>query len=358
MALWLAVAGAAAADRFDDWDQDKNGRLTREELPAGLRKNFEAVDADRSGFITRAEHEAFLGRNRGRRDPAVRDAEIRVLPDLAYAGGGNPRQTLDLFLPKAQSDQRRPLVVFIHGGGWQKGSKQGALGRLRGLLAGGRYAGAAINYRLTDEAAWPAQIHDCKAAIRWLRAHAGDYGYDPEKIAVWGTSAGGHLAAALGVTGDVKALEGALGAHGDVPSSVACVVNYFGPSNLLTMDDHESSIEHNAPGSPESKLLGGPVQDVKAAAREASPATHVSQGDAPMLIAHGTRDRLVPFPQSEDLAARLREAGVPVYLVKMVDAGHGFRSPELDRRVAAFLAKYLRGDDDSAIATSPIPPGR
>ena len=230
------------------------------------------------------------------------------------------------------------------------------MNRLRPILADGPYAGASINYRLSAEATWPSQIHDCKAAIRWLRAHAEEYGFDPGKIAVWGTSAGGHLVAALGVMGDVPALEGSLGDHAEVSSSVTCVVDYFGPAELHTMDDHPSKIAHNAPDSPESKLLGGPVPEMKKAARNASPITHVSHPDAPILIAHGTDDELVPYQQSVDFAAVLKSKEVPVYFITMEGAGHGFRSPELERRVGSFLGKYLLGKD-APIATTPIPKG-
>ena len=217
--------------------------------------------------------------------------------------------------------------------------------------------GAAINYRLTNEASWPAQIHDCKAAIRWLKAHAREYGYDASRVAVWGTSAGGHLVGMLGVSGDVPGLEGKLGKHLEQDSGVTCVVNYFGPSNLLTMDDYPSSIKHSAADSPEGKLVGGVLQEMKKVTVNASPVTHVSAGDAPMLLAHGTRDKLVPYQQSVEFSERLSKEGVEFVFITMDGAGHGFRSEELTRRVRAFLSIQLMGKQ-SKLSSGTIAAGK
>ena len=264
---------------------------------------------------------------------------------------------LDLFVPRGKSDKPRPLVVYIHGGGWRAGSKESGFGRLRPFLEETGFVGAAINYRLTNEASWPAQIHDCKAAIRWLKAHAREYGYDADRIAVWGTSAGGHLVGMLGVSGDVPGLEGKLGKHLDQESGVTCVVNYFGPSNLLTMDDFPTSIKHSAADSPEGKLVGGGLVEKKEVTVNASPVTHVSAGDAPMLLAHGTKDKLVPYHQSVEFAGRLEEVGVETVFITMDGAGHGFRSEELTRRVRAFLASQLMGKQ-SKLSSGTIAAGK
>ena len=329
------------ADRFTDWDRNKDGKLQKEELPPSARRNFERVDTNRDGVISLEEHVAFLkGRSAGRQQT---NPDYRTVRNQDYVGEGNQRQMLDLFLPRGKSDKPRPLVVYIHGGGWRAGSKEGGFGRLRPFLEETGFAGAAINYRLTNEASWPAQIHDCKAAIRWLKAHAGEYGYDADRIAVWGTSAGGHLVGMLGVSGDVPGLEGKLGKHLDQESGVTCVVNYFGPSNLLTMDDFPTSIKHSAADSPEGKLVGGALLEKKKVTVNASPVTHVSAGDAPMLLAHGTKDKLVPYQQSVEFSKRLRKEGVEFVFITMDGAGHGFRSEELTRRVRAFLASQLMG---------------
>jgi len=331
------------ADRFKEWDRNKDGKLQKEELPPNARRNFERVDTDKDGVISLAEHKAFLNRRSGGGQRQQAHPDYQTVRNQYYAGSGNQRQTLDLFLPKEQSEKPRPLLVYIHGGGWRGGSKEGAFRRLQPLLEESGFAGAAINYRLTNEASWPAQIHDCKAAIRWLKAHAGKYGYDPERIAVWGTSAGGHLVSMLGVTGDVPELEGKLGKHLDEKSSITCVVNYFGPSNLLTMDDYPSNIKHSAADSPEGKLVGGALLEKKEVAVNASPVSHVSSKDVPMLLAHGTKDMLVPYQQSVELCKGLAKHEVDYIFLTMKDSGHGFRSKKLTEKVREFLAEHLMG---------------
>ena len=267
---------------------------------------------------------------------------VNVERDIAYAGTDNPRQKLDLYLPKEKSG-KLPVVVFIHGGGWKAGDKSSAAPKLLQLVNTGKFAGVSVAYRLTNEAQWPAQIHDCKAAIRWVRGNAEKYGFDAEKIAAWGTSAGGHLVSFLGTSGDVKELEGDLGDHDKQSSAVTCVVNFFGPENFLSMVNQESTVNRTTPGYPEALLLGGRVQEKQDAAKEASPVTHISKGDAAFLTAHGTEDPLVPFAQATELHERLKAAEVSSVLVTMKDGGHGFVSPELDTMIQKFLDLHLRG---------------
>lgn len=268
-------------------------------------------------------------------------AETRVLRDVPYVENGAPSQRLDLLLPAGEGP--RPLVVFIHGGAWKGGDKRN---NPAARLAERGYAVASINYRLSQEAVFPAQIHDCKAAIRFLRGKAGEYGIDPDRVAVWGSSAGGHLVALLGVTGDVPALEGTLGVTNQ-SSRVQAVVNFFGPANLLTMGAQsgpDSRIRHDAPDSPESELIGGAVQENAEKARAASPVTHVSPGDAPMLLVHGDADPLVPVQQSRELHEALRKAGVDSTLRVVPGGGHGNNFPgrELANEVDAFLERVLK----------------
>ncbi|MEO0447135.1 MAG: alpha/beta fold hydrolase [Verrucomicrobiota bacterium] len=353
----IASAASAQSSRFDNWDKNKDDKLSREELPEPLRKNFDRVDKNGDGSISRAE-DAAVGANRNAkgkgkgnrpRNPAPNLPDsIEVLKDLPYADNDNPRQALDLYLPRSRDAEKPlPLLVFIHGGGWQSGSKDGAGRRLAPFLESGHYAGASIGYRLTDEATWPSQIHDCKAALRWLRAHAAQYHLDPDRVAVWGTSAGGHLVAMLGVTHEVDGLEGELGSHDDEDSSVQAVINFFGPSELHTMNDDEdypSTMDHNAPNSPESKLVGGPIQENLEISRNASPLSHVSEDDAPTLIVHGTKDPLVPFPQSLQLDERLDDAGVSSTLITVEGAGHGRGfPPRIQALIETFLAHHLLG---------------
>ncbi len=343
--LTVGAAHAQQQSRFDQWDRNKDGKLTRDELPRGLQRNFDRVDADKDGFISREENAAFL---KQRSAPRVPDGYEHIA-NINYAGGKNPRQGLDLILPKdrAKAEQPSPLLVFIHGGAWRNGSKEGGIRRLGDILVKTGFAGATINYRLSGEAQWPAQVHDCKAAIRWLRANSEKHGYDGDKIAVWGSSAGGHLVAMLGATGGVKEFEGDIGNHDATNSRVQAVVDYFGPSELLTMNDHESSIDHNASDSPESRLIGGAIQENKEKANNASPMTWVTKDDAPHLIVHGDRDMLVPFPQSKNYDARLDAAGVRSNLIHIEGGGHGqgFDTEKLTPLIVAFLEKELLGKE-------------
>ncbi|MBG86813.1 MAG: carboxylesterase [Verrucomicrobiales bacterium] len=343
----MSSAIAQTADRrFNDWDKNKDGRLTKSELPEGPRRNFEKVDTNKDGFISLQEHVLFLtrGQNRLRRQPppaVITGYAVKV--NIPYAGSDNPRQMLDLALPQKKSTKPRPVLAFIHGGGWRNGSKNGGLRRIQTYLQAGGYVGVSIGYRLTGEVQWPAQIHDCKAAIRWLKANAKKYNLDPNRIAVHGTSAGGHLVAMLGVTGGMTDMEGQLGDHLKTDSRVACVVDYFGPTELLTMDDHPGKMKHNAMDSPESKLIGGAIQEHKDKTRHASPITHVSKDDAPILICHGTDDQLVPYPQSVDFHAKLKKAGVDSTLITVNGAGHGLRGKRLEEIIKTFLARHLMG---------------
>lgn len=335
--------------QFEMLDANKDGKLSREELPERFRDGFSRADTNNDGGISKEEHLAVLKRGQ---QQAKKGAPTRALPpgvealrDLPYAETENPRQKLDLFLPKARKgDKPLPVIVFIHGGGWRGGDKSGGIGHVGRFVESGEYAGASIGYRLTNEAQWPAQIHDCKAAIRWIKAHAKEYNLDATKIGVWGTSAGGHLVSFLGTSGDVKELEGTLGKHLDQNSSVTCVMNFFGPENFLSMVRQPSTMDRTKGGDyPEALLLGGPVQEKEDAAKEASPVTHVSKGDAPFFTAHGTKDPLVPFAQAQEIHAALQKAGVPSLLQEMTNGGHGFRSPILDERVKLFFDLHLRG---------------
>jgi acetyl esterase/lipase len=278
---------------------------------------------------------AVLGRGRpGRRIPT----NVRFLQDLEYVPGGHERQKLDLYLPKetGQSDHL-PLIVWVHGGAWQAGSKD-RCPALRFLDKG--YAVASINYRLSQRAIFPAQIEDCKAAIRWLRANSQKYGLDPERIGVWGSSAGGHLVALLGTTGDIKEFD--KGQNLTYPSRVQAVCDFFGPTDFTRMSSFPTKMKHDAPDSPESKLVGGPIQECKEACRRANPITYVTKDDPPFLIVHGDKDPLVPHNQSELLHEALKKAGVNVTFHTVKGGGHGFSGPEIDKMVDDFFDKHLK----------------
>ena len=271
---------------------------------------------------------------------------IRVVRDLPYVTDGHERQQLDLYLPENATSDKLPLVVFVHGGGWQNGTKAGGKRFLEPLVSTGEYVGASINYRLSQHAIWPAQIHDCKAAIRWLRSNAKEYGIDHERIGVMGTSAGGHLVAMLGTAGGQGKLEGTLGEHLDQSSRVNAVINFYGPTELLTMNDFPGKMDHNAPDSPESKLIGGPIQELKAKTNIASPIHYVSADDSPFLIFHGTEDPLVPFEQSSKFDALLDKAGVSSTLITIQGGGHGrFQNSEINEIMSKFWKQQLQGKE-------------
>jgi acetyl esterase/lipase len=349
----LAAAQPPRGDLFGQFDRNKDGKLSRDEAPDFLRARFDQIDTNKDGFISREEDAAFL-RQRGPGGPGgqltVPDA-VRVEKDLPYAATKNPRQTLDLYLPKRpKATGPLPVVVNIHGGAFKMGDKTMGVGAILPLVAGGDYAAVSISYRLSGEAIWPAQIFDCKAAIRWVRANAERYHLDPDRIGVIGGSAGGHLVAMLGTSGGEAKLEGDVGPYTSTSSKVRCVVDQFGPSDFLAMGG-----SHDDANSPESELIGGALQENKDRARAASPITYVSKDDPPFLILHGTADPMVPFSQSERLAKALKAAGVDCHFVPVIGAGHGgFRSPEVPKRVRQFFDRHLRGQDVGTISDEPI----
>ncbi len=263
--------------------------------------------------------------------------------DQNYAGNSNPKQAVDLFLPKVRkSTAPLPVICFIHGGGWMAGDRISSAGTTALATMSGEYAGVSIGYRLSQEAKWPAQIYDCKAAIRWIRAHAKEYNLDPDKIGVWGASAGGHLVSLLGTTNGVEELEGDVGPNLTQSSNVTCVVNFCGPSDfllpLMTANGKPVLEDEAVIG-----LLGGNSEQKKELAKEASPVTYITSDDVPFLTAHGTKDKRVDFVHAVELDKKLQAAGVPSLLYTIKDGGHGFKSDELNKRIIAFFNKNLRG---------------
>ncbi|MCC6698518.1 MAG: alpha/beta hydrolase [Candidatus Hydrogenedentes bacterium] len=258
--------------------------------------------------------------------------------DLAYVSNGHERQRLDLFVPANAATP--PLIILVHGGAFRAGSKENM--RPAPFLRHG-YAVASINYRLSGDALWPAQIEDCKAAVRWLRAHAKEYGYDPERIGAHGTSAGGHLVAMLGSTSADMKFD--VGENLDVSSRVQAVADFFGPTDFLQMDAHRipTGQVHDGPDSPESLLIGGSIQENKEKSTSANPIAYVSKESPPFLIVHGDMDPLVPWHQSQLLFDALAGTGVPVTFYTVGGGGHGgFRDPHVEALMLEFFAKHLK----------------
>lgn len=263
---------------------------------------------------------------------------VIVHRDVAYVTQGHARQKLDLYLPRQGST--RPLIIWIHGGAFRMGSKESNQLPLDYVTRG--YALASINYRLSQHATFPAQIEDCKAAVRWLRAHAVDFELDPQRFAAWGPSAGGHLSAMLGTTGHVKEYD--VGEYLDVSSRVQAVVDFFGPTDFLQMDTHRlpDGMIHDKADSPESELVGGPIQLHPERVARANPVTYVTQDAPPFLIVHGDRDPLVPYHQSTLLVAALEAAGVPVIFYTVAGGGHGqFTDPKIPPMVESYINEKI-----------------
>jgi acetyl esterase/lipase len=270
---------------------------------------------------------------------------VKVERDLVFASVGGKNLKLQLYRPDNNSTNV-PVVVLIYGGAWMMRTLPMETPKAV-WLATHSYAAAVIDYRLSSDALFPAQIYDCKAAVRWLRANAAKYGLDAAHIGAWGESSGGHLASLLGVTDNVAALEGD-GGNTNESSQVQAVVDFFGPTDFLRAQAHSlpgSWINHDSPTSPESRLIGGAIQKNPDKAEQANPIKYVTHDAPPFLIVHGEQDPLVPCNQSELLYAALKQARVNVTFYKIAGAGHGgpaFDSDMMRAAVLAFLDKYLK----------------
>ena len=247
-----------------------------------------------------------------RRWPMTEIANAAIQRDLVYKRVNSAVLTLDLYCPEKVSGPL-PVIVWIHGGGWRRGGKKQC--PAIGMVHDG-YAVASIDYRLTSTAPFPAQIEDCKAAVRWLRANAAKYNLDADRVGVWGVSAGGHLAALLGTSGGVPELEGS-GDNMQYSSRVQAVCDVAGPADLPALTNLGPKRMFAIEG-----LLGGPLEKDKAKAIAASPIHYVSKDDPPFLIVHGEADRVVPVEQSQRLYEELRTAGVNATLKILPQVGH------------------------------------
>jgi len=266
--------------------------------------------------------------------------DAKVLMDVPYVENGHAKQKLDLYLP---AQPKGPLLVWIHGGGWRGGSKDKPPGL---AMVKNGVAVASVEYRFSQDAIFPAQIEDCKAAIRWLRAHAKEYGYRDDMVAAWGASAGGHLVALLAVTGKVRDFD--VGANLDQSSAIQCGLDWFGPADFPAYDPDLPTpmVQRENPESVIALLFGGPVSQKLELAKRASPVTWVTKDAAPLLIMQGTKDPLVPLDQSQRLYNKLKEAGAEVTLDVIEGAGHGgpqFTTAEKLKLIFEFLAKHWAG---------------
>jgi len=267
---------------------------------------------------------------------------VNVIRDVEYAKVADISLLMDIYIPK-DARGALPCVMYIHGGGWRRGDKHQQTGVPLGTHG---YVVASINHRTSFQAVFPAQIEDCKAAIRFLRASADKYHIDPKHMGVWGDSSGGHLSALVGTSGDVKALEGTVGNHADQSSRVQAVCVYYGPIDFLAILNQKSDIKRGEfPGAPEAQLLGGRTLDKKDLAIAANPITYITKDDPPFLIVHGAKDIRVPIAQSQALRDALKAAGVEANLELIAGAGHGFNAEQQARAlplVLTFFNKHLK----------------
>lgn len=248
--------------------------------------------------------------------------------NLSYVADGNVAHKLDLYIPNGATGPI-PLIIWIHGGGWQSGDKSLSPNGHQLRYARRGYAVASLNYRLSGEAIFPAQIYDCKSAIRWLRANAATYNLDTTRFGVWGSSAGGHLAALVGTSNDVVDMEGTVGGNNQFSSRVQATVDWYGPTNLLLMDTQLKaqpgcgSGNHDAADSAESLFIGCPIQTCPAAVQRANPMTYLTTDDPPFFIEHGTADCVVPTGQSQIFQELMQASGHDSVFTTIPTAGHG-----------------------------------
>jgi acetyl esterase/lipase len=285
--------------------------------------------------------------------PAKTDHIKRKMFDLPYAYL-SAAQKLDIYWPE-DGDGPFPVIVSIHGGAFMGGDKRDVqlTPMLRALKRG--YCVVGVNYRMSGEAKFPALIHDIKAAIRWIRANAKEYLFDPERIATWGGSAGGYQSLMAGVSADVPELDDPSLGNADQPCHVQAAVDWFGPTDFLKMDEQlmesgmapDAGEEHSGSHSPESLLLGKQITLIPKVVRSANPETYIHPNLPPFFIQHGTKDNTVPHQQSVNFAAKVREicGSDRVALELLEGARHGdpmFETTDNLKKVFEFLDKCLK----------------
>jgi acetyl esterase/lipase len=303
-------------------------------------------------IILNAHSQAPAGRRGGFQMPKAKSTEDIKSKwfDVAYASQ-SPAQKLDIYLPNDGKGDF-PVIVAIHGGAFKMGDKGDMQlnGMLEGLKRG--YAIVSINYRMSGEAIFPAAVYDCKTAIRWIKANAKTYHLNPNKIATWGGSAGGHLAAMIGTSSGEEDLEDFSQGNKQFSSEVQAVVDWFGPINFNTMDaqfkiSNKGKTDHDNSDSPESLYIGKKITEAPDLVKKTNPATYITKNDPPFFIEHGKEDQLVPTEQSIDFAADLEKilGKNKVTLTILPDTRHGgpqFETPENLDKVFQFLDKYLK----------------
>jgi len=262
-----------------------------------------------------------------------------VTKGVVYAEADGHKLLLDIYKPS--SNNTPYLIVWVHGGAWHSGSRETP----PLSFVGSGYALASVDYRLSVDAKFPAQIHDIKAAIRYLRANAAKYGYRSDKIIIAGSSAGGHLAALAGVTNNDKALEGNIGEYTTTSSSIQAILDYYGPTNFTTILKQSTPHGVSVRGPAMALLLGKTVDNIPDMARKASPVFQVDASDPPLLIFHGDQDIQVPINQSHELVGAYKSHNLNVQMEVVYGAGHSdapYFEPKYQQIAQAFLLAVLK----------------
>ncbi len=285
----------------------------------------------------------------------ARTGNFTLIRDVEYGKGGDISLKLDIYIPETPLALPMPAVIFIHGGGWEGGDKYP--GQIASLVRRG-FFGVSINYRLSGVAPFPAAIEDCKCAVRWLRANAGKYNVDPDRIGVWGGSAGGHLSLLVGTADASAGLEGSGGWAG-YSSRVQAVCSFYGPSDFVSWYQDNARFGRTL-SSAETKFLGGTMEQKPEIYRRASPVTWVSADDPPLLLVHGDQDTIVPFRQSLIMRDAYKALGLDVTLIRVPGAGHGFinwPTQQIEQAVYEFFFKHLgeKAEPAGAVGWQQIP---
>jgi acetyl esterase/lipase len=259
---------------------------------------------------------------------------VVVVRNVQFGTGGGRPLHMDILRPSTRRAAQEPVLVWIHGGWWRRGASWPAPAHLASLVEQDYFV-CSVEYRLSDEAKFPAQIEDVKCAIRYLRAHASRFGIDPNRIGVWGASAGGHLAALAATSGGVRELEGT-GGWQDQSSRVQAAVDWYGPTDILDGDAHAAADSHG------SLLIGGPVHQNAIRAAQVNPVHYLKSDCPPILIMHGSEDTAVLPSQSQLLYDALKQANVPSELVMVPGKAHEYLGDDAVAKVHAFLARLLK----------------
>jgi len=278
---------------------------------------------------------------------AKKTSSAHIYSDVAYASV-SPAQKMDIYLPEGNGPF--PVVVLIHGGAFKMGDKEMESENAEALVAKG-YAAVSINYRLSGEAQFPAQIEDCKTAVRFIRANATTYHFNPDKIGSWGSSAGGNLSALIGTSSGIAELEGATLGNSEFSSKVMASVDWFGPINFLTMDAEAIALgmraTTNNANSPESELMGAPIQTITDKVAKANPTNYITSDDAAFFIQVGSKDERIPYTQSVNFYKALDSVlgSERVSFELLEGANHGgdmFSDTANVAKVIAFFDKFLK----------------